>query len=194
MTTTIKFKADELKRLLANATLFAAPAKDYLPALEVVRFDWDGDRLFTVATNRYVLSWEESWPVEADGREAFSVVTPDAKRIIAMLPEVPGPADEVTVEYDGDSAKAQFTSGHDVMIVSTYHEREFPKWRNLIPVAEAAEAVDTITLKAEWLALLAKVKADGKLPVRFQFNGAKPVSVSIGEHFKAIVIQIKNAG
>src|SRR5580704_4089293 len=100
MTTTIKFKADELKRLLANGILFAAPAKDCLPALEVVRFDWDGDHLFMVATNRYVLSWEESWPVEADGREAFSVATSDAKRIIAMLPKVPQVFDEVTVEYD----------------------------------------------------------------------------------------------
>lgn len=204
MTTTITFKADELRRLLANGILFAAPAKDCLPALEVVRFDWDGDHLFTVATNRYVLSWEEAeycGDGNTEGRDPFSVGTPDAKRVISMLTALRSPQFPVSVEYDGESGKATFTIDGDTLIVSTFHERDFPQWRRLIPVDDAKADVDTITLGAKWLALFAKVKTDcgssdgGGTPVRFQFNGdAKPVGVSIGEHFRAIVIPLKNAG
>jgi len=199
MSTTITFKAGELKRLLANAALFAAPAKDYLPALEVVRFDWDGDHLFAVATNRYVLSWEESFTFEAECRESFSVNTADAKKIIAMIPASPRPDAVATVEYDSESGWALFTFGGNTIKANTEHG-EFPKYRRLIPGDDAKAEVDTIVIGAQWLTLLAKVKCawkgltHGGQPVRFQFNGSKPVGVSIGEHFKAIVIPIKNVG
>lgn len=196
MSTTITLDAAILERVLANGILFAAPSKDYLPALEVVRFDWDGDTLMAVATNRYVLS-VETVPYHGDGntdgRDVFSVGTSDAKRVIAMLKALRSPSFPVAVKYDSEANKVTFLIDGDQIIVSAEHG-EFPKWRNLVPAGDATGPVDTISLGANWLGLLAKVKSDWKgAPVKFTFNGTKPVGAEIGEHFRAVIVPIKNA-
>jgi DNA polymerase III sliding clamp (beta) subunit (PCNA family) len=195
MSTTITLDASVLERVLVNGILFAAPSKDWLPALEVVRFDWDGLALLAVATNRYVLSRETvdyHGDGSTEGRDAFSVGVSDAKRVISLLKAIRSPQFPVSVKYDSDSAKATFTIDGDTIIVSAEHG-DFPKWRNLVPSDDTVNAVESIAIGANWLALLAKVKTDWKgAPVRFQFNGTKPVAVTIGEHFKAIVVPLRD--
>ena len=193
MTTTITFKADELERLLNNGKLFAAPVKDCLPALSVIRFDWADDRLFAVATNRYVLSWEQAQPVEADGREPFSISTGDVKRIIGIMSG--DRAEEITVQYDPDAGTLQFTSNYGNSIKMSAVTSEYVKWRTLVDGYQPGEH-KTITFSPAWLALLAKVDGGHRnAPVMFEFaDGTKPVRVSIGEHFRALVVPIRNAG
>jgi DNA polymerase III sliding clamp (beta) subunit (PCNA family) len=196
MSTTITLDAAELERVLVNGALFAAPAKDYLPALEVVRFTWDGDTLHAVATNRYVLSMEQveyHGDGNTEGRDEFSIGTADAKRVVSLLKALRSPRFPVAVKYDSQSAKATFMIDGDTLIVSTEHG-EFPKWRSLVPADDEGEPVGAITLGAQWLALFAKVKAYKGSPVRFAFNTAtKPVRVTIGDAFKAIVIPLRDA-
>jgi len=193
MSTTITLDAAELERVLVNGALFAAPARDCLPALEVVRFAWDGDSLLAVATNRYVLSMEQvayDGNGNTEGRDEFSIGVSDAKRVVSLLKALRSPQFPVAVKYDSEAAKVTFMIDGDTMIVTTEHGN-FPDWRKLVPVAEA---VDSIMLGAQWLALFAKVKADRGAPVKFTFNGVnKPVGVQIGEAFKAIVVPIRNA-
>lgn len=196
MSTTITLDAAVLERVLTNGALFAAPAKDYLPALEVVRFAWDGEKLLAVATNRYVLSMERveyHGEGNTEGSDEFSIGVPDAKRVVSLLKALRSPGFPVAVKYDGESGKATFMINGDTMIVTTEHG-DFPDWRKLVTVPESAEAVDSIMLGAQWLALFAKVKADKGAPVQFTFNGGtKPVGVTIGEAFKAVVIPLRNA-
>jgi DNA polymerase III sliding clamp (beta) subunit (PCNA family) len=196
MSTTITLDASELERVLVNGALFAAPAKDYLPALEVVRFTWDGDTLYTVATNRYVLSMERvdyHGDGNTEGRDDFSIGTADAKRVVSLLKTIRLAGFPVAVKYDSEARKATFVIDGDTLIVTTEHG-EFPKWRSLVPAEDEGEPVGAITLGAQWLALFAKVKAHKGSPVRFGFNTAtKPVRVTIGEAFKAIVIPIRDA-
>lgn len=196
MSTTITLDAAILERVLANGILFAAPAKDCLPALEVVRFDWDGDTLLAIATNRCVLSTETvdyHGKGNTEGRDAFSVGVADAKRVIAMLKALRSPRFPVAVKYDSDANKVTFMIDGDTIMVTAEHGN-FPNWQRLVPEDIEGDPVDTISLGAQWLGLLAKVKADKGSPVRFGFNGTKPVRVQIGENFKAVVIPIRNAG
>jgi hypothetical protein len=195
MITSIKFKAGELRRLLSNAILFASK-DDTLPVLVTVRFDWDGDRLFTVATNRCIISWEEALPVEAKGRPVFSVAVRDAKQIIALLPTGKNshPWQEVDVEYDDDARKAQFAFEGNTVMVSTDHG-DFPRWRTLRG-AFTGSARDGITFDPKLLALFAKVDGGSKLArVRLSFQeGNKPARAEIGEHFSALIMPISGAG
>jgi DNA polymerase III sliding clamp (beta) subunit (PCNA family) len=197
MSTTITLDAAVLERVLVNGMLFAAPAKDWLPALEVVRFTWDGDDLYAVATNRYVLSRERveyHGDGNTEGRDEFSIGTADAKRVVSMLKTVPLAGFPVAVKYDSEAGKATFMIDGDTLIVSTEHG-QFPEWRKLVPADDEGEPVGAIMLGAQWLALFAKVKAHKGAPVQFGFNTAtKPVRVTIGEAFKAIVIPVRNAG
>lgn len=195
MATKITFKASELRRLLSNAILFAAPAKDCLPALEVVRFDWDGDHLLAVATNRYVLSYEEAFPVESAGRDPFSVNTADAKRIVAMIPKTADTWAQVTVEYDDETRWAQFAYMTDTIRVNTEHG-QFAQWRKLID-GKTAER-ETVVFNPKYLALFAKVDCDQReTMVHFRFadtpNGG-PVQVTMGEHFKGLIMAVSHAG
>jgi DNA polymerase III sliding clamp (beta) subunit (PCNA family) len=196
MINAIKFRADELRRLLANASLFAAK-DDTLPGICVVRFDWDGDRLFAVATERHVIAWEEAWPVEAKGRDGFSISTADAKRVIALIPKgkYAHPWQEVTAEYDPDAKHVRFTFQGNITEVSAEYSDHFPKWRRLTDDF-VYEARDGITFGAAFLALFAKVQCEAKnAPVRFEFQGAaKAARITMGEHFTAMLIPIRCVG
>lgn len=195
MTTTITLDAAVLERVLVNGILFAAPSKDCLPALEVVRFDWDGDTLYAVATNRYVLSREQvdyHGDGNTHGRDPFSVGTADAKRVISMLKAVRLAGFPVAVKYDGDAGTVTFTVDGNTLTVSTGHG-EFPKWQRLMPADDSGREMASITIGAQWLGLLAKVKADRGSPVRFGFNGTKPMRAEIGEHFRAIICPMREA-
>lgn len=193
MATTIKFKALDLRRALANASLFAAPDKDCLPALSVVRFDWEEGHLLAVATNRYVLSWEEVVPAEADGEDSFSIPVRDVKRILAMLPKTDRQA-EVQLQYDPETDRIEVVYLGDVIRFAG-STGQFVNWRLLRDRFDGAEQ-KTVTFSAGWLGLLAKVDGGYKsAPVHFEMaDSNKPVRVSIGETFKALVVPIKNAG
>lgn len=193
MTTTIKFKALDLRRVLANASLFAAPEKDCLPALSVVRFDWEENHLLAVATNRYVLSWEEVVPAEADGQESFSIPTRDVKRILALLPKTDRNA-EAQLQYDPETGRIEVVYLGDVIRFKA-GGGQFMQWRTLRDRFDGAEQ-KTVTLGAGWLGLLAKVDGGYKgASVHFEMaEDCKPVRVSIGETFRALIVPIKNAG
>lgn len=195
MGTTITLDAAVLERVLANGILFAAPSKDYLPALETVRFTWDGDTLYAVATNRYVLSREQveyHGDGNTEGRDSFSVGTADAKRVVSLLKAGRPARFPVAVKYDSESAKVTFMVDGDTMIATTEHG-DFPKWQSLMAADDSGQEMASITIGAQWLGLLAKVKADKGSPVRFGFNGTKPMRAEIGEHFRALIIPMRDA-
>ena len=129
--TKITFKAAELRRLLVNASLFAAPVKECLPALSVVRFEWSDDHLFAVATNRYIVSWEMSWPVESEGREPFSIATVDAKRLVAILPKNDNGIAEAVLQYDSDTGHVEVACYGQVFRADAV-KAQFPGWRRLV--------------------------------------------------------------
>jgi len=197
--TNITFKADELRRLLANASLFACK-DDTLPSICVVHFTWDHNQLFAVATNRYIFAWEESFPVQSKGRGSFSVsVKGDVKRILAMLPKKTEyrPEHEVTVEYDAEARQATFTFEGNAVKVST-ECGEFPRnWRRFSEGFIYGPR-DGISFNATFLALFAKVETEESDPnntVRLAFQeGNKPSLVSKGEHFSAVLIPVRAAG
>lgn len=193
MITSIKFKAAELRRLLSNAALFACK-DDTLPVLCTIHFEWDKGQLLVVATNRYIVSWEEAYPVEAKGREAFNVAVKDAKQIIALLPTGRNshPWQEVTVEFDPEAKQARFTFDDNLMTVSTDTGSSFPRWRTESFINDAR---DGITFNPAYLALFAKVDGGPKnTPVRLSFQaGGKPSRAEIGEHFSALIMPIRAA-
>jgi DNA polymerase III sliding clamp (beta) subunit (PCNA family) len=193
MSTTITLKAGTLQRVLANGILFAAPARDYLPALEVVRFDWDGDTLLAVATDRYVLSREQvdyEGDGNTEGRDSFSIGTADAKRVIAALKALRSPQFPVVIQYDSESAKATFTIDGDTIVVTTEHG-QFPEWRRLVEAFKAGP-VEQITFNAANLAALAKVQHDSRQTyLRIQLAEKGPVTATIGDRFTALVMQVR---
>lgn len=189
----ITFGALSLRRLLANASLFAAPDKDCLPSLSVARFEWEDGQLLVVASNRYVLSWEAALPQGADGdMDSFSVKLSDIKPVLGMLPK-----------NDNAQAEISFNPDTDGLIFScggqTYRTEaetaSFFRWRsltdNFVP-----EDHKTIVFSGEYLTALAKVDGGYKnTPLLFEYGtGAKPVRVSIGENFKALLVPVKSAG
>lgn len=195
MSTTITLTAATLQRVLANGSLFAASAKDYLPALEVVRFDWDGDTLLAVATNRYVLSYETveyEGNGNTEGRDPFSVHAGDAKRIISILKSLRSPGFPVAVKYDSESGKATFMIDGDTIIVTTDHGN-FAQWRRLVDGRKNGER-GTVAFNPKWLALFAKVDAGQRVPImRLEFadtsNGG-PVHIAMGEHFRGLITAV----
>ncbi len=197
MTTTYTFVASDLRRCIANAALFAAPYKDCQPGLSVVRFEFDEGHLLALATNRYVLSWEVVQVQTDVGSEVvpepFSLRLSDVKRVLAMLPKT-GAAAWATVEYDPDDESLVFDC-HGESIRTTAEGAEFPRCRIRRDGFKAADK-PTVVLASEYLALLAKVDDGTKCPVlHFELaEGNKPMRISIGETFRALLVPIRNAG
>jgi hypothetical protein len=191
---TLEFDAPELRRLLANASLFAAPHSNNPATLSVVRFEYDRDRLVVVACNRYVMSWEFARPREVEGRDPFSVPLRDIKALLAMLPKKG--SDRARIVYDPDKGHLTVTCAGGIRHMDA-GPHEFPNWTRFRDNFDGPSAQDTIALVPRWLGLFAKVDGGSKSePALFEFakGDNKPCRVSIGENFRALVVPIRNAG
>jgi DNA polymerase III sliding clamp (beta) subunit (PCNA family) len=190
--TTITFETAVLRRLLANASLFACK-DDTLPVICSVRFHFDGDHLLVLGTNRYVLSYEDAYAMEADGRDSFSIPVRDVKDIIRLLPNKG--ISKTAVTYSEASQSVTFDTEDGPKVTYKAQWGEYPKIRHFIDKFTPGQQ-SGVTLGAEWLGLFAKVDTGRKgIPVMFELpETGNVVRVSMGETFKAVVMAIKHAG
>lgn len=200
---------------LTDTTPFASNEKE-LPAINAVRFEWDGEQLHLLATDRYVVAistWDkddETWGVEvveddlftelggADEPWAINIALDDAKELISdyklapKLGRVP-----LTVDYDHERCRLTVKRGRETghpakstTVEGLDAELEFPDVRQLLANADVPDKVEHISFDAKRLARFGKVRQVG--PLRFTFTGESGAAlVSIGERFTGAVMPVK---
>jgi hypothetical protein len=182
------------------AVLPHASTDKYLPAINNVRIELDGERFLAVATDRYSLGicrasltdWmEDAQPVEST---AAHLLLDDVKRLFAFLR--PQRKDVATWELGNGTLTVTLGDGTSLTI-RTAEADNFPKWRGLFGqlterTPEPAEHMAFTPLVIDHFQKTAQVL--GGVSVNWQFvSQLKPVIVRIGADFLGILMPCRPA-
>jgi hypothetical protein len=206
----ITIPTGDLTGILTDTIPFAFP-KDDLPALNVVRLEWDSQALHAITTDRHRLAWSTWEPGDlAFGEDAqddlftewgsgdnpwrCTLQLADAAEIAKVFKlgwkesRVP-----LTVDYEADrhrlTVKRTKETGHSAITISaedTFSD-EFPDVRKLLAAADKLTARRDIDYNAAYLADFAKVRPRGPLSMR---HTKTLTHVSIGERFIGAIMPV----
>lgn len=218
---TATVNAADFYRAVANAALFASTDDTVPALTTVRLTAGEPGQLLAEATNRYVVSQETIDLIDRDhntshpGHDKCAPVTTDldvlvdAKglvKITKMLKQlevsVPGTTDQplIRIDYTDDEHHAAFTLTRHLNPDQTLRAEvvtvgDFPNISQLWPDLTGEDRTPDFTIAQKWLALFAKVETDGKpqyRPVRFSTaRPEKPMQVTIGDRFRAIVVPLR---
>ena len=187
-------KAADLHRVIAEAKNFAGRDAT-LPMLQNVRIEATETQLVAVATDRFLLGVSradyagEAFTVNVEGQQV------DALLRIAKTARRDEQWREVTLERRDDGSRTmvefRFNSGESITV--TPSDREFPKFRQLLPATQTLET-ETLTMdgfgfNAANLAKFAKI--DGSHAMRVYTRGSKPTVVLIGDDFVGLIMPVR---
>lgn len=206
---TLTIPTAELVGAIADVAPMAWPDVD-IPALNVVRFEWDGDVLHTYGTDRYRLGWSRWSPDDApiadrpvqedlltdwgsaDEPWAVSVRLDDALHLAKVFTL---PAKEGRVPLEVDVAPGRLTvrrragvSAHPAYtaVAETLVPANWPNVDDTLGRASTLDKVQTVIFNAGYLADFAKVRNHG--PLELSFTGETSLChVQIGTRFTGAI-------
>lgn len=186
--------AADLHRILHNGVLFADKNKS-LPMIHVVRLEFTGNQVLSVATDRFTLG-----VTRADyAGEEFTVLLDrgDADRLSKLAKTVKEPAygerRSVAIERNDKALTFTFSTGEALTLNTVEHE--FPKWRQLLPEEVTASEQATYTaVDPVKMALFTKVAKhnDDSVGITLTFGKSEgPTLIRIGKHFVGLLMPVR---
>jgi DNA polymerase III sliding clamp (beta) subunit (PCNA family) len=177
-----------------NSVLACASTDRTVPALFVIRVDWDAEAVRFIATDRYVLG-EQTIPRPepvGDDEGAISVPVPAIKPALALIKA--GALAEVTIECNADAWGKGSVGG-----VAFDGVAEFPKYRALFPHDSAVTAIERNAFDPAKLIQLAGPKMKGSYcSLVLEYTGeAKIIRVqrqgglTLNEGFRGLLMPIR---
>lgn len=182
-----------------------------IPALNVVRVEWDGTVLHTLATDRYRLGWsrwnpddipDDGQPVQDDlmtdwgsGDEPWAVSLPlaDALHLVKVF-GLPAKEGRVPLEVDVTAGRLTVRRRAGVSVhpaytavAATLVPANWPDVHDLLGRASELGKVQTVLFNAKWLADFAQVRPHG--PLELSFTGESGLChVAIGTRFTGAIM------
>lgn len=205
----ITIPTEDFVGILADCIPFASTEED-LVNINAIRVDWDPDRLYASATDRYrvaVSAYDPTDPPQRDTEDmmgvewggaddpwSVNVSLADAIHLTKVF-KLPVKHGQVPLAIDYVDGRLKVgrdrNTGHPAITVTVDGQMEpFPNLREELASLDVTAKVAEITFNAKYLADFAKVRPRG--PMVLTFTGdATPCLVQIGQRFTAAIMPIR---
>jgi DNA polymerase III sliding clamp (beta) subunit (PCNA family) len=161
-------------RSIASLGVFTG-RDDVTPILGSVRIERDHNELISMTTNRYVATRSTiDVPVDTTDEFAVTIDIDLINKFITLLKA--DKVGSVTIELSDDNI-VTLTNNYGVSLSDVQTTANYPPVNRLFPTKEKIEAIDTISLRIEWLVKLSKIqtasetKIDKDQPWTFTYYG-----------------------
>jgi hypothetical protein len=161
-------------RSIASLGVFTGKG-DVTPIIDAIRIERDHSELISMTTNRYVATRSTiSVPEDTTDEFAVTINSELINKFVTLLKA--DKVGSVTIELSDDNI-VTLTNNYGVSLSDTQVGGNYPPVNRLFPTREKIEAIDTISLRIEWLVKLSKIqtpnekKIDKDQPWTFTFYG-----------------------
>jgi activator of HSP90 ATPase len=161
-------------RSIASLGVFTGKG-DITPIIDAIRIERDYNELISMTTNRYVATRSTiSVPEDTTDEFAVTINSELINKFVTLLKA--DKVGSVTIELSDDNI-VTLTNNYGVSLSDTQVGGNYPPINRLFPTKDKIEAIDTISLRIEWLVKLSKIqtasetKIDKDQPWTFTYYG-----------------------